>query len=222
MKRERFPFYSKERKTEHIVRVYFPDDYKERRFPFFLVQDGLCAFQRDTPIEWECFSFDNALETVDKKTVIIAIEAKEWQNRTKEYSPYPWVGEAEHWLPKGEEKGEGSRYGRRYPNALEPLVAAQGVHHQSIRPRTPEHNGKVERSRRIDREKSCRNLRLYSLDDLRKQGKAWMDRCNSTPRMVLRLKSPNQAELDGLKRIMENTGEVRCLRLLKCLTSADN
>ena len=70
--------------------------------------------------------------------------------------------------------------------------------------------------------KICRNLRFYSLDDLRKQGKAWMDRYNSTPRMALRLRSPNQAELDGLKRIMKNTGEVRCLRLLKCLTSDDN
>jgi len=40
--------------------------------------------------------------------------------------------------------------------------------------------------------------------------------------MVLNLKSPNQAELDSLKRIMENTGEVRCPRLLKCFTSIEN
>ena len=119
-------------------------------------------------------------------------------------------------------RGEGSRYGRGYPNALEPFLAAHGIRHQFIRPRTPEHNGKVERSHRIDQEKFYRNLRFYSLDDLRKQGKAWMDRYNSTPRMVLNLKSPNQAELDSLKRIMENTGEVRCPRLLKCFTSIEN
>ena len=119
-------------------------------------------------------------------------------------------------------RGEGSRYGRRYPNALEPFLAAHGIRHQFIRPRTPEHNGKVERSHRIDQEKFYRTLRFYSLDDLRKQGKAWMDRYNSTPRMVLRLKSPNQAELDSLRRIMENTGEVRCPRLLKCFTSIEN
>ena len=87
---------------------------------------------------------------------------------------------------------------------------------------TPEHNGKVERSHRIDQEKFYRTLRFYSLDDLRKQGKAWMDRYNSTPRMVLNLKSPNQAELDSLRRIMESTGEVKCPRLLKCLTSIEN
>ena len=119
-------------------------------------------------------------------------------------------------------RGEGSRYGRGYPNALEPFLAAHGIRHQFIRPRTPEHNGKVERSHRIDQEKFYRNLRFYSLEDLRKQGKAWMDRYNSTPRMVLKLRSPNQAELDSLKRIMKNTGEVRCPRLLKCFTSADN
>ena len=87
---------------------------------------------------------------------------------------------------------------------------------------TPEHNGKVERSHRIDQEKFYRSLRFYSLDGLRKQGKAWMGRYNSTPRMALRPKSPNQAELDSLKRIMESTGEVRCPRLLKCSVSADN
>ena len=119
-------------------------------------------------------------------------------------------------------RGEGSRYGRRYPNALEPFLAARGIRHQFIRPRTPEHNGKVERSHRIDQEKFYRTLRFYSLGDLRKQGKAWMDRYNSIPRMVLNLKSPNQAELDSLRRIMENTGEVRCPKLLKCFTSADN
>ena len=119
-------------------------------------------------------------------------------------------------------RGEGSRYGRGYPNALEPFLAARGIRHQFIRPRTPEHNGKVERSHRIDQEKFYRSLRFYSLGDLRKQGKAWMDRYNSTPRMVLKLRSPNQAELDSLKRIMENTGEVRCPRLLKCFTSIEN
>ena len=116
----------------------------------------------------------------------------------------------------------GSRYGRGYPNALEPFLAAHGIRHQFIRPRTPEHNGKVERSHRIDQEKFYRNLRFYSLEDLRKQGKAWIYRYNSTPRMVLKLRSPNQAELDSLKRIMKNTGEVRCPRLLKRFTSADN
>ena len=72
---------------------------------------------------------------------------------------------------------------------------------------------------KFDKERSPKGSKY---DELRKQGKAWMNRYNSAPRMVLKLKSPNQAELDSLKRIMESTGEVRCPRLLKCLTSADN
>ncbi len=119
-------------------------------------------------------------------------------------------------------KKEKSRYGRDYPNVLEPTLALYGVEHKFIRPRTPEHNGKVERSHRVDQEKFYRTLSFYSLDDLRKQGKNWNSRYNNTPRMVLKLKTPNQVELESLRRIMDNTGEVRCLKLFKCFTSTDN
>ena len=80
----------------------------------------------------------------------------------------------------------------------------------------------AERPHRIDQEKFCHTISFYSLKDLRKQGKSRNPRRNNMPRMALKLKTPNQAELESLKRITNNTGEVRCLKLLKYFTSIDN
>lgn len=73
--------------------------------------------------------------------------------------------------------------------------------HQLIRPRTPRHNGKVERSHRNDNERFYRYLRYYSFDDLRKQMAAYLKRSNDIPTCVLRSRenprqwlSPNEKE----------------------------
>ena len=58
--------------------------------------------------------------------------------------------------------------------------------HYKIRPRTPEHNGKVERSHRND------NERFYSLEDLIKQGKAYLKRANNIPMAVLGYLTPKE------------------------------
>lgn len=120
-------------------------------------------------------------------------------------------------------KGKGfSSISRDGPNFLERFCLEEGISHKFIRPRTPEHNGKVERSHRIDQEKFYRTLSFYSLEDLRGQGKRWMGKYNRTPRNVLDLKSPDEIEIEKLGKLMHDTGEVRCLKLLKCFTSFDS
>ena len=42
------------------------------------------------------------------------------------------------------------------------------------------------------------------------------------PRMALNMKSPNEAELEKLAKLMHDTGEVRCPKLLKRFTSSAN
>lgn len=85
---------------------------------------------------------------------------------------------------------------RNYPNLLESFCSEYGIIHKLIRPRTPEHNGKVERSHRIDQDKFYRTLRFYSLDDLKIQGKAWNKKYNNMPRFTLKCKTPNEIELE--------------------------
>ena len=59
---------------------------------------------------------------------------------------------------------------------------------------------RTRRSHRTDQEKFYRNLSFYSLEDLRKQGKSWMKRYNATPKFVLGLKTPDEAEVEGLAK----------------------
>ena len=61
---------------------------------------------------------------------------------------------------------------REYDNYLEVFLTENNIKHHLIRPRTPEHKGKVERSHRIDQDKFYRTIKFYSLKDLEKQGKA--------------------------------------------------
>lgn len=62
--------------------------------------------------------------------------------------------------------------------------------HKLIRPRTPWHNGKVERSHRNDQERFYNFLSFYSFDDLQLQMKRYLKRSNNIPMAVLGWKSP--------------------------------
>ena len=80
-----------------------------------------------------------------------------------------------------------------------------GIEHKLIRPRTPRHNGKVERSHRNDNERFYKWLRYYSFDDLQSQMTTYLRRSNDIPTSVLRSAtdkkrwlSPNEKERELL------------------------
>ena len=73
---------------------------------------------------------------------------------------------------------------------LDQLCIKENIYHHKIRPRTPRHNGKVERSHRNDNERFYNNLKFYSLDDLRYQAKLYLKRSNNIPMSVLNYKTP--------------------------------
>ncbi len=52
---------------------------------------------------------------------------------------------------------------------FEITLAKLGIKHKLIRPYTPRHNGKVERSHRKDNEEFYASHRFYFLDDFKKQ-----------------------------------------------------
>ncbi len=66
------------------------------------------------------------------------------------------------------------------------------INHKTIRPKTPWHNGKVERSHRNDQERFYNFLRFYSYEDLQLQMKRYLRRANNIPMCVLGWKSPTQ------------------------------
>lgn len=66
------------------------------------------------------------------------------------------------------------------------------IEHKLIRPRTPWHNGKVERSHRNDQERFYNHLSFYSYEDLLLQMKRYLRRSNNIPMVVLHWKTPLQ------------------------------
>jgi transposase InsO family protein len=64
------------------------------------------------------------------------------------------------------------------------------IEHKLIRPRTPRHNGKVERSHRNDNERFYQYLSFYSYDDLLIQMKRYLNRSNRILSSTLNWKSP--------------------------------
>lgn len=70
------------------------------------------------------------------------------------------------------------------------------ITHKLIRPRTPQHNGKVERSHRNDQERFYNHLSFYSYQDLALQMKRYLNRSNNIPMQVLDWKSPLQKRIE--------------------------
>lgn len=73
---------------------------------------------------------------------------------------------------------------------LDILLNELNITHQLIRPRTPRHNGKVERSHRNDQNRFYNYLKFYSYDDLKYQMKNYLYRSNNIPMQVLGWLSP--------------------------------
>ena len=90
----------------------------------------------------------------------------------------------------GSEFTHTSKTDRIHP--LDLLCLQLDIQHKTIRPKTPWHNGKVERSHRNDQERFYNHLLFYSYDDLQKQMKRYLRRSNRIPMSVLGWQSPVQ------------------------------
>ena len=73
---------------------------------------------------------------------------------------------------------------------LDLLCEELGIEHKCIKPRTPRHNGKVERSHRNDNKRFYKHLQFYSYDDLIKQMERYLYKSNRLPMQTLNWMSP--------------------------------
>jgi len=74
--------------------------------------------------------------------------------------------------------------------AFELTAQALGIRLKYIRPYTPRHNGKVERSHREDQKSFCSHRSFYSFKDFARQLAAWQPRSNLLPMRPLGFLSP--------------------------------
>lgn len=75
---------------------------------------------------------------------------------------------------------------------FEAALAENDILYHRIKPGTPQHNGKVERQHRTDQMRFYDDLRMYSLEDGRKQLAVYQKKSNDCIKLCLGLQSPNQ------------------------------
>ena len=80
--------------------------------------------------------------------------------------------------------------GTKKPTLFERTLSQLGIRHKLIRPFTPRHNGKVERSHRKDNEEFFASHRFYSFEDFQKQLAVRQRQYNSFPMRPLNWHSP--------------------------------
>lgn len=104
----------------------------------------------------------------------------------------------------------GTEFTKRLTNSKNPTdtifesrLKKLGIQHKTIRPYTPRHNGKVERSHRKDNEYFYATHKFYSFDDFTKQLKVHNYKYNKFPMRPLHWKAP----IDYVKAYIEH-GEV--------------
>ena len=86
------------------------------------------------------------------------------------------------------------------PTLFEETLERLGIRHKLIRPYTPRHNGKVERSHRKDNEYFYASHKFFSFLDFQKQLAVRQRQYNAFPIRPLNWRSPNQTLADFVTR----------------------
>jgi len=105
-----------------------------------------------------------------------------WYDSKEGANSVDFVKRAARYFPfkiKKIQTDNGTEFTNRFLNTkalseLEQHLQEGGIEHQLIRPATPWHNGRVERSHRTDDKFFYNILSCYNLEDLRNQGKIWL------------------------------------------------
>ena len=85
-----------------------------------------------------------------------------------------------------------------HKSIFENLLDKYGIIYHRIRVATPRHNGKLERQHRIDEARFYKKMRMYNLEDGRKQLERYNSRSNDIPKTCLNFRSPNEVLADYL------------------------
>ena len=78
-----------------------------------------------------------------------------------------------------------------------------GIKHQLIRPHTPRHNGKVERSHRSDQESFYNFLEYSTYDELKEKMADWLNRYNNRPHSALKNRDGKRVWMTPLEKRAE-------------------
>ena len=80
----------------------------------------------------------------------------------------------------------------KHKTLFESALLEMGIAYHRIQIATPRHNGKVERQHRMDELRFYRHMRMYSLEDSRRQLAVYQRQSNDHIMTCLDMQSPNQ------------------------------
>lgn len=86
---------------------------------------------------------------------------------------------------------------------VDKFLAKYGIKHKLIKPRTPRHNGKVERSHRTDQECFYNHLQYSTFEELKEKMANWLNRYNNRPHSSLRNREGKRVWLTPLQKRAE-------------------
>lgn len=92
-----------------------------------------------------------------------------------------------------------SLYETKKKTMFEKKLEELGIRHKLIKPKTPRHKGKVERSHRKDQERFYYNKVFCSFEDFRSRLKYWEKVYNNFPMKPLKWLSPNEKYLEYIQ-----------------------
>ena len=81
---------------------------------------------------------------------------------------------------------------------FEQALEDMDILYHRIRVATPRHNGKVERHHRTDEKRFYKKMRMYNLEDGKKQLKKYNLKSNNIPKVCLNFRTPNEVLADYL------------------------
>ena len=176
---------------------YIPKPYEQMRYPGQRVQidvkfvPQVCIVGQDPATKWYQYTF------LDEYSRFRYLEAFQEHNS---YSSAVFLRHVVEKFPYAIEcvqTDNGSEFTNRLlprgndkPTLFELELQRLGIRHKLIRPYTPRHNGKVERSHRKDNEEFYASHRFYSFDDFKKQLAVRQRQYNYFPMRPLIWRSP--------------------------------
>ena len=186
---------------------YIPKPYEQMTFPGQRVQIDV------KHVPSICITGNAAGEKFYQYTAIDEFSRFRYVEAFREISTYSSAVFLEHMLRafpfpvKCVQTDNGAEFTKRFSSSksdpkltmFEKKLASLGIRHRKIRPYTPRHNGKVERSHRKDNEYFYATHRFYSFTDFQNQLKVHNRKYNNFPMRPLGWKSPKDTLFDFLR-----------------------
>lgn len=196
MKLDKLPFARKPRKPKPYMRADYPGQKVQldvKFVPAYCIADGRKYYQYTAIDECTRYCFR---EMYDEHSTYSSLD---FLKKLIEFFPFP-IREIQ------------TDNGTEWTNALlvknakhktlfEQYLVDNGIIYHRIRVATPRHNGKVERQHRIDEQRFYKKMRMYSLEDGRKQLKKYNKLSNRISKSCLKYRSP-QAVFDDYLSVM--------------------